>query len=203
MNQKADNPASESSPIRLRRPLYLSGYRGTGKTTVGRLVAQQLATECVDLDVAIEAAAGKTIAEIFDGGGESAFRDWETRCLRELETRPAANPAAAIVVSLGGGAILRDENRQLIADSGVCVWLKASPETIASRINMDETTAQRRPALTQLSPLEEIRAVLEQREPLYRESARLIVDTEQKSPQQVGREIVQWLCNQGIASTGT
>jgi shikimate kinase len=98
--------------------------------------------------------------------------------------------AEARVVALGGGAILREENRQLIAAAGRCVWLTARPETLARRLAADQATEQRRPALTDLTPADEIRAVLQQREPLYRGSADLIVDTEGKTPPQVAHAIL-------------
>jgi shikimate kinase len=169
--------------------IYLTGYRGTGKTTVGRLISTELATQCVDLDAVIETAAGRTIRQIFAEGGEDDFRDWETRCLRMT----ADDAAAGRVISLGGGAILRPENRKIIAESGVCIWLTASPERIAGRIAADATTAERRPALTDLSLLQEIESVLAVRRPLYRLTADLVVDTDDRTPGQVSAEIVAWL----------
>ena len=161
---------------------------------MGQILSRQLRTFCIDLDERIEQAAGKTIREIFADGGEASFRDWETQCLRTVaEQPPPASPSRCPVVSLGGGAILREQNRQLIAHSGVCVWLTARPETIARRIGGDATTAQRRPALTDLSPTEEIAAVLRQRETLYRQAADFAIDTEDKSPQQIAQEVLDWL----------
>ncbi|MCA9140561.1 MAG: shikimate kinase [Planctomycetales bacterium] len=176
--------------------IYLTGYRGTGKTTVGRLVAQALSTECVDLDQVIEDAAGKSIRQIFDTGGEHAFRDWKTQCLRQV----AGNRSGGRVVSLGGGAILRGENRTIIRDSGICVWLTATPEVIAQRITSDQTTGQRRPALTALTPVDEIRELLVRREPLYREMASLILETDQKTPPQLAVELNRWLGENGFVS---
>lgn len=174
--------------------IYLTGYRGTGKTTVGRLISKALSTDCVDLDEVIESAAGKSIREIFDAGGEAAFRDWETKCLRDV----AEDHSVGRVISLGGGAILRGENRKIIGDSGVCIWLTAAPEVIAERIAADVTSGQRRPALTNLAPVDEIQALLACREPLYREVASLILATDSKSPQQLACEVVCWFDENGF-----
>ena len=173
--------------------IYLTGYRGTGKTTVGRLISAELGTGCVDLDEFIESAAGSSIREIFDQGGEPAFRDWESRCLNQVAT----DGSFGRVISLGGGAILSAANRDVIRQTGVCIWLTASPAVIAQRIADDATTLGRRPALTLLSPVEEIRTLLASREPLYRESANLIVATEGTSPQQLARQIVAWVQRRG------
>ncbi|MDV6031998.1 MAG: shikimate kinase [Phycisphaera sp. RhM] len=173
--------------------IYLTGYRGTGKTTVGRLISAELATECVDLDHVIEQAAEKTIREIFAEGGEDLFRDWESRCLRQV----AADRSQGRVISLGGGAILREQNRDVIRQTGVCIWLTASPEVIAGRLAADQTTGQRRPALTELSPVDEIRELLARREPLYRQVADLTLVGDAKSPEQLARDAVQWLGQHG------
>jgi shikimate kinase len=141
----------------------------------------------VDLDDRIESAAGMTIREIFDDGGEPLFRDWETKCL-ELVIAEANE-----VVALGGGAILREQNRELISGSGVCVWLDADADTLAERIFGDETTSERRPSLTKLSPVDEIRQLLQQREPLYRQASQYRVDTGGKSPEEIADEIIRLL----------
>lgn len=169
--------------------IYLTGYRGTGKTTVGQLISKELSTECVDLDQVIESRAGKTIREIFSDGGEEAFRDWESRCLLEITDLASMGR----VISLGGGAILRETNREIIRKTGVCIWLTATTETIATRIHCDATSGDRRPALTDLSPQQEIETVLAIREPLYRQSAQLTLATDHKSPAELAAEIVEWL----------
>jgi shikimate kinase len=173
--------------MRLLQHLYLTGYRGTGKTSVGAILAKRLGRPLIDLDLAIEAAAGKSIREIFSGGGEAAFRDLESNALRTAVQSPAA------VISLGGGAILRGENRRLIAGTGLCVWLDADAETIARRLAGDEATAGRRPALTSLGQLEEIRELLHRRREHYQAAAAFRVDTTGKTIAQVAEEIMSLL----------
>jgi shikimate kinase len=164
--------------------LVLIGYRATGKTTLARGLAQRLGWEWVDADVEIEHRAGKSIARIFAEDGEPAFRDLEAEVIADLCTRQR------LVVAAGGGAPLREESRRAMRKAGQVVWLTATPETILARMTGDATTADRRPNLTNHPPLEEIIQLLGRREPIYRESAHVIVDTEDKSPEQLTDEIL-------------
>jgi shikimate kinase len=164
--------------------LILIGYRGTGTSTVGQWLGLQLGWDWVDSDVEIELCAGKSIAEIFDEIGEAGFRDVESECLARLCTRTRT------IVAVGGGAILRGENRNALRAAGHVVWLRASPETIHQRLEADDTTVRRRPHLTRTGGLPEIHDVLTQRTPIYRECADLEVDTEGKTPKEVADEII-------------
>ena len=183
--------------------LVLIGYRATGKTTLARCLAQRLGWDWIDADVEIERRAGKSISRIFAEQGEPAFRDLEAEVIAELcgpgawgdglrgimgqGTQVADRP---LVVAAGGGAPLRAENRRAMRQSGQVVWLTATPDTILARMTGDATTADRRPGLTNQSPREEIVQLLSRREPIYRELAHLIVDTEGKSPEQLADEIL-------------
>jgi shikimate kinase len=170
--------------------LSLIGYRGTGKSTVARLVALALGWEWIDADVEIEWRAGKSIKTIFDDDGEPAFRDLESAILAELCRRDRA------VLALGGGVVLREENRHAIKAAGPVVWLAASAETLAQRIAADATTVERRPNLTAQGGITEIITMLGTRDPLYRDCASLVVDTEGKTPAEVAGEILTWLNSQ-------
>ena len=171
--------------------LVLIGYRATGKTTLARHLAQRLGWDWIDADVEIEHRAGKSIARIFAEQGEPAFRDLEAEVIADLCGR--APRAGRLVVAAGGGAPLREESRRAMRNSGQVVWLTATPETILARMTGDATTADRRPSLTNRPPREEIVQLLGRREPIYRESAHLIVDTEGKSPEQLADEILAGL----------
>jgi shikimate kinase len=159
--------------------IFLIGYRGSGKTTVARQLALRLAFDWVDADVEIELRAGKSIASIFADDGEGAFRDLEQQVVAELCRRERT------VVALGGGAILREENRQAISSSGTVVWLKAGVDTLSARILGDPTTAGRRPNLTNAGGRSEIEAILAARSPIYSACADLEVDTEDKDVAEV------------------
>ena len=179
--------------------IYLTGYRGTGKSTVGKQLANLLGTRCLDLDRRIEASAGKSIKTLFDEGGEELFRQWEHDCLREVAS--AEVETVPLVVALGGGAILREQNRQLIKQSGVCVWLQSSVETIAQRIlgrgyaraaKLNQPKSAHRPSLTDLDPVQEIVQLLKVRDPLYDEVSGSTARTDRQSPRQVALEIFAW-----------
>lgn len=181
--------------------LALIGYRGSGKTAVAQLVARRLAWDWVDADVEIELRAGKSIAAIFADDGEPAFRDLESAVLSELVQRDRA------VLALGGGVVLREENRNLLrtaceAGRGKVVWLKALPETLHQRIAADAATATRRPQLTADGGLEEVRQLLAVREPLYRQSADLEIDTEGKSIEAVAEEVSAWIHGKSPGKAG-
>ena len=163
--------------------LFLIGYRGTGKTTVGRILANRLGWGFIDADDRVEAAAGRTIAEIFATEGEPGFRDRESAALAELTT------VTRHVVATGGGVIHRPTNRAILR-SGFVVWLVATPEAAFDRLRSDATTAARRPNLTPKGGLDEVRALIAAREPLYRECADCVIDTEGQSPDAVASAIL-------------
>ncbi len=167
--------------------LTLIGYRATGKTTLAKLLAEQLGCEWLDADDEIERRADKSIARIFAEDGEPAFRDLEAEVIADLCGRER------LVLAAGGGAPLREESRRAMRDGGKVVWLLARPETILARMSADPTNPDRRPNLTDRGPLEEIIQLLKRREPIYRESAHLVVDTEGKTPPQLAAEILDRL----------
>jgi shikimate kinase len=165
--------------------LLLIGYRGTGKSTVGRLVAESLGLAFTDADAELEKRAGRSIREIFATDGEQAFRDLEAVVVAELCQRNN------MVVALGGGAVLRAENRAVIRSRGKrTVWLKAPPAVLFERIAADASTAQRRPNLTTAGGLAEVESLLAARTPYYEECADFTVDTEGKTAEQVAAEVV-------------
>jgi len=164
--------------------IFLIGYRGSGKSTVNRRLGELLGWPSVDADTELEQRAGKSIKDIFAAGGESAFRELETRVIGDLASRDKH------VIALGGGAILREINRKAIAGRGPVVWLQASPETLFARINADPQTEERRPNLTAQGGVEEIRTLLEQRTPQYRACANVTVDVNRLDPDEIARQIL-------------
>lgn len=167
------------------RPLVLLiGPRGSGKTTVGRAVAGRLGWAFADADEHVEAAAGRTVADIFAAEGEAGFRDRESAALAELCRLTDA------VIATGGGAALRPANRELLRDAGFVVWLTVTPETAWERLQADPLTAARRPNLTPAGGLAEVRALIAAREPLYRETAHLAVPNDAVSPDEAAAAIL-------------
>jgi shikimate kinase len=163
--------------------LSLIGYRGTGKTTIAPLLAARCGCIAVDADAELERASGRTIAEIFATGGEAEFRRLERATIVELLKRDN------IVLSVGGGAILNADTRRDLKAAGPVIWLKATPETISARMAADPVTAARRPNLTAAGGIDEIRQMLAVREPLYRETASLEVQTDGRSAEEIVTEI--------------
>jgi shikimate kinase len=156
--------------------LALVGYRGTGKSTVGRLLARELGREFFDADLALEERYGRSIRSIFEREGEPTFRDWEEAVFSELVSRPGRK-----VIATGGGVVLREANRRLLKSSGVVVWLRADASVLAERLRSDEG----RPALTAAGTVAEIGDVLAQREPLYQSVSEFAVDTDGLSSDEV------------------
>ena len=112
--------------------IYLVGFMGSGKSTVGRQLAERLGWRFVDLDAEIELEAGKPIARIFEEQGEPAFREVERLALERLVSE--VRSGAPTVASLGGGAFASQANRELLADAGLTIWLDAPVETLWERV---------------------------------------------------------------------
>ena len=170
--------------------IALIGYRGTGKSTVGLLLARRLGLKFVDTDLLIESRRGESIAAIFARGGESLFRDCESAVLESLAESPEP-----LVIAGGGGIVLRESNRLLLRNlaPGRIFLLTASAESIARRVFSDSRSDRTRPPLTGLSPEEEIREVLRKRDAVYRETADHLISTENKKPAEIAEEICRFL----------
>ena len=165
--------------------IVLIGYRGSGKSVVGRLVANRLNLAFVDTDIEIETRDGRSIAKIFAEDGEVGFRSRERDVIADVSRR------TDVVIAAGGGAVLDPDTRSDWAvDDTLVVWLTATPEELAGRISGDDATADRRPSLTGRSVLEEITDVLRHREPLYRDCQTLTIDTTRRTIEDVAEEIV-------------
>ena len=148
-----------------RMSIVLIGYRGSGKTTIGRRLADRLWQPFVDVDDLIVKKAGKNIKRIFEEDGEPAFRDLETQAVKD------ACKLTEHVIGFGGGTLGREENRTVLRESGhKIIYLKCEPAELLRRIQADPQTAETRPNLTALGGgIEEIQAMLAEREPLYRQ----------------------------------
>jgi shikimate kinase len=167
----------------LAGPVFLVGYRGTGKSAVAAVLAKQLGWSVLDADSELEKRAGQTIREIFATAGEAAFRKMESDLLPEL------CGLREHVIATGGGVVLHPENRRLLMEGGKVVWLTADAGTIWSRLQSDPTTALRRPDLT-VGGLAEIEEMLRLREPWYAQCAHLTVDTAARTPEEVASTIL-------------
>jgi len=147
--------------------IILVGMPGAGKTTVGRQLARRLDLPFVDSDHVIEERLGCSIREYFEHCGEDAFRQVEQQVLDELSQGPDG------VLSTGGGAVLRQANRQHLHARGQVIYLHATPEDLYRRLRHDHS----RPLLQVQDPLERLRTLFEARDPLYREVAHFVIET--------------------------
>lgn len=163
----------------INKNIFLIGLMGAGKTTIGRQLASELGLEFFDSDHEIENRTGVTVTHIFDIEGESGFRKRETAILDELTAKKG------IVLATGGGAILKPENRQYLMSRGTTVYLYANIDTLLERTAKDRN----RPLLQTDNPQEKLRELFKLRDPLYRETADIIIDTANDSVRLAVKEI--------------
>jgi shikimate kinase len=161
------------------RNLALIGFMGTGKSSVGRLVADLMHFTFLDTDHVIEARAGKTIREIFEQDGEPAFRNWENKIVEELTVRDKT------VISTGGGLPANQENLTSLKTHALVVCLWASAEAIYERVRGHD----HRPLLQEADPLEKIRSLLSVRAPYYRQ-ADVLVNAEIRSVREIAIQVI-------------
>ena len=160
--------------------IVLCGFMGTGKSTVGRMVAEQLRFDFLDTDTVLEARAGKPIAKIFEEQGEAAFREMENNLVKELAQRNHHT-----VISTGGGLVVNPENLASLRQHALIACLWASPEGIYARVK----NQGHRPLLDDPQPLEKIRTLLAERKPAYKQ-ADVLLNTEIRSPREVALQVI-------------
>ena len=164
--------------------VVLIGFRGTGKSTVGRLLAKRLERNFIDSDKYIESSTGKTIKRIFENDGEEGFRKIEAGTIAKL------SKVDNTVISAGGGVVLEKNNVRSLKENGFLILLEATPEIIHNRISQDEKTTQQRPSLTDRKPLDEIKHLIEQREHAYKNAADYTINTSYISCEDIVNEII-------------
>ncbi len=176
MNQYDDQKISVS-PI-------LIGLMGSGKSSIGRRLARHLQLPLIDLDEYIVEKAGRSIPEIFERDGEPAFRQMETAALREVLGQHA-------VIATGGGIVMAEENRKLLASHPPVIWLKASPEFLADRIDGDSN----RPLIAAGDTLKKLQALAAIRYPLYEQCADFILPRGDMKKPQALQTIIEYLAH--------
>ncbi len=176
----------------MSKHLYLTGLRGTGKSTIGKLLAARLDRPFLDLDELVEKTVGMSIAEMFKARGEPFFRELESQTLALLGEALLSGQAAPGVVALGGGVCERAQNREWVQKTGRAVWLEAPAEILHQRIQKDAKSGGRRPALSSLSSLEELKLLGERRRSNYEACADFRLETGKLSPAEAAESIAQW-----------
>lgn len=146
--------------------IVLCGFMGSGKTTVGKILARKLNRQFVDMDCEIERIAQMTIPEIFEKFGEARFRKIESDVCKQLGSRQD------LVIATGGGALLKPENQSALSKNGIIIYLYVSAKTVISRLKHDSS----RPLLNQPNKEEAIHNLLQQRLPIYQSAADLIIN---------------------------
>lgn len=159
--------------------IMLIGFMGTGKTTVSRKLSETMNIKEIDMDAYIVEHEGRSINDIFKDDGEETFRNIETVCLAEIQKTTGK------IVSCGGGAVLKDENVELMKQNGKIVLLTAKPETVYKRVK----NSKDRPILNGNMNVEFISELMAKRDSRYHEVADIIIATDDKSPDEICSEI--------------
>lgn len=170
----------------LNRHLILIGPMGAGKTTIGRFISNQLGAELVDLDKFIEESAGASIPWIFDIEGESGFRERESAALEEVLEKPP------LVLATGGGCILAEQNRKLLASSGNVVYLSVSISQQLKRTSRDRS----RPLLQGVDKRAVLKKMAQTRTPLYDQVCHLQIETSGKTPKHISHIITEFISHE-------
>lgn len=166
-----------------RQNIALIGFRGSGKTTIGRLLAARLNLAFVDTDAMIVEQTGKSIADVFASEGEAAFRQYERDVVHQVVQQ------SGVVVSVGGGAVMDQVNAALLKEHCFVVWLRAPASVLHERITADCASAANRPRLTDLDDLHEVESLLARRQPVYEALADWAVDTDGIRPDAIIDEL--------------
>lgn len=169
---------------RKMKNIFFVGFMGTGKTTISKIVAEQLNMKWADLDNLIVQREGRSIVEIFNTDGENYFRELEKKVLNEIAD------IGGYVVSTGGGIVILDENVEIMKKNGVMVTLVATPEIIYERLKNDDT----RPLLQVEDPLDEIKRLMFERAKFYIKG-NIIVDTSEDEPENLANQIIEEIKN--------
>jgi len=165
-------------------PIFLIGYRCTGKTSTGKYLADLLNKTFLDTDLVLESTYGTTIAQMVTRHGWPYFRAKETETLMNLNLKKTP------VIATGGGIILAEENRRFLKGNGIVVYLYATASVLADRIRKDENNTERRPDLTSDSLSLETQKMLEIRNPLYQALAAISINTEEYAPKAAALQIM-------------
>ena len=166
----------------MKKNIILIGFMGCGKTSVGIRLSYRMRRTMIDTDKTIERFQKMTISDIFAQMGEEAFRRMETQCVKRL-----LEEADGQIISTGGGLPVREENRSLLKQLGMVIYLRVTPQTVCRRLASDTT----RPLLQGENPEEKVRLLLEGRKEIYEDAADMIIDVDDKNFDEILDEIIE------------
>ncbi len=169
--------------------IYLIGYRCTGKTTIGKILANMLNYDFMDIDKEIELETKSSIVSIVNNSGWDSFRKFEKEFL--IKTCNSED----VVISTGGGIVIDRENRELLKKNGISIWLFADINVILNRLYNDQNTSLSRPNLTSENIEDETRLLIEKRDPLYSEITKIKYDTSVKTAENIAQNIKRRITN--------
>lgn len=165
----------------MAKNIYLIGFMGVGKSTIGKLLAEKINGQLIEMDETIEAEQQTSINEIFATQGEAYFRDLESALVEKISSKDNQ------VVSCGGGVVLREENVSIMKKSGTIIFLSATPETVFERVRYSKT----RPLLNGNMSPEYIKGLMEKRRKYYEEAADITIATDGKEKREIVRLIME------------
>ena len=168
--------------------ILLIGFRGSGKTEVGRLLAKKLKMDFIDADEEIEKQIGMSISELVAKKGWDEFRKIEKKFLKQILEKKG------VVIALGGGAVLHKKEMQELKKQSLIIWLYADIDEIIRRLKKDEKTSTQRPSLTGKPLEEEVKRVFLERKPLYEASFHIKIDTTRLCVSEVVEELYKDIC---------
>jgi len=173
-----------------RSNIVLTGYRCSGKTSVGKIIAKRIDMNFYDTDELIEKSAGRSIGEIVEKDGWDGFREIEKAVIRDVSELNNA------VIATGGGAVMFEDNIKNLKKNGRVVWLEGDVDILMKRMEKDNGEGRNRPSLTGVDPVVETRKVLEMRNPLYQKAADLVINTDRLSLDEVADRIMKAFSSQ-------
>lgn len=175
--------------------IFLIGYRCTGKTTVGKIIADRLNFRFLDTDHMVETSENRTVRQIVDSEGWQEFRELEKKALLSLEL------FENIVVATGGGIILDPDNINFLKKNGTAIWLESDIEMIVQRLNTDRSSFSQRPEFTDMGLKEETKKIMSQRRHLYEDCSDFRIDTSVESPETISLKIIDYILKHNSKET--
>ena len=185
LNREGKDNVTSLEQFELPARVLLTGFRATGKSVVGAVLAALLGYRFIDTDEELSATMRCSVAEYVREHGWSSFRKLESELLEHLALM------SHVVVATGGGAVLHQEEWQNLRNQSLVVWLQADARTISKRLQVDPVSERQRPSLTSRGTVEEVELVLAEREASYREGSDMAIDTTNKSPEEIAVQIHQ------------